>query len=121
VKEIYEQLRESHDHIIVARDLNDHPEGGSLDPLLANTDLKDAMSLPVYEGYPGTYSHANKKEKLDYLLLSPELASGVTAVDVERRGFYAPTKWPSFESINKKTKQRNQASDHHCLWANIEI
>lgn len=121
VKEIYEGLKAEHDHIVAAGDLNDYPEGGSLGALLAGTDLKDAMSLPMYEGYPGTYGHATARNKLDYLLLSPALAGGVTAVNVERRGFYAPTKWPSFENINKDTKDRYQASDHHCLWADIEL
>lgn len=121
VKVIYEGLKAMHAHIVVAGDMNDYPEGGSLGALLDGTDLKDAMSLPVYHGFPGTYEHANAREKLDYLLLSPALAGGVSAVDVERRGFYAPTKWPSFENINKDTKDRYQASDHHCLWADIEL
>ncbi|MCJ7443793.1 MAG: hypothetical protein MUO26_04565 [Methanotrichaceae archaeon] len=79
------------------------------------------MSLDAYKGYPGTYRHANANEKLDYLLLSPSLASAVVSVDVERRGFYAPTKWMSFENITEKTKDRFQASDHHCLWADIDL
>jgi hypothetical protein len=41
-------------------------------------------------------------------------------VDVERRGYYAPTKWASFDNITKETKDRNQASDHHCLWAELD-
>lgn len=121
VKEIYEGLKAEHSRIVVAGDLNDHPEGGSLGALLDGTDLKDAMSLPVYQGFPGTYNHANARDKLDYLLLSPALVGGVAAVNVERRGFYAPTKWPSFENITKETKDRYQASDHHCLWADIEL
>jgi len=121
VKEIYGDLKESHANIVVAGDLNDYPGGGSLDELLKGTDLKDAMSLPAYQGLPGTYEHANENQKLDYLLLSPALSSGVADVNVERRGFYAPKKWKSFDNINKETKDRNQASDHHCLWADIEL
>ena len=34
---------------------------------------------------------------------------------------FAPTKWESFENINKQTKDRNQASDHHCVWADVEV
>ncbi len=121
VKEIYERLKADHEHIVIAGDMNDHPNGGSLDMLLTGSDLKDAMSLPAYEGFPGTYKHANAKEKLDYLLLSPVLVQAVVGVDVNRRGFYAPTKWKSFENITKETKDRFQASDHHCLWADIEL
>jgi len=121
VREIYEGLRESQESIVVAGDLNDYPGGGSLGGLLEDSDLKDVMSMPIYKGLPGTYEHANEKQKLDYLLLSPALSSRVAEVNVERRGFYAPTKWKSFDNINKKTKDRNQASDHHCLWADIEL
>jgi len=38
-----------------------------------------------------------------------------------RHGFYAPKKWESFDNINATTKDRFQASDHHCLWADIDI
>lgn len=120
-KKIYDSLRASHDHIIVAGDLNDHPQGGSLDALLQQTDLRDAMSLSQYTGLPGTFQRATAAEKLDYLLLSPALATRVERADVERRGYYAPTKWTAFDDITKETKDRNQASDHHCLWAELDL
>jgi endonuclease/exonuclease/phosphatase family metal-dependent hydrolase len=123
VKEIYVRLRlQEYSLVIVAGDFNDYPESGALDALLKETDLRDAMALPAYQGtYPGTYQYATAKEKFDYLLLSPDLAQKVSMVDVNRKGFYAPTKWESYENINKKTKDRNQASDHHCLWADIDL
>ena len=122
VKEIYERIRQTCPRVIVAGDFNDYPGSGSLDPLLAQTDLRDAMSLEAYLGaYPGTYMHANANQKFDYLLLSPDLAQRVSTVDINRKGFYAPTKWPSYENINKETKDRNQASDHHCVWAEIDL
>ncbi len=120
VKAIYEQIRETHENVVVAGDFNDYPASGALDPLLKNTDLVDAMSLKAYKGpYPGTYEHATNKEKFDYLLLSPALQKRVTAVDVNRHGFYAPNKWQCFSNIDKNSKNRNQASDHHCLWADL--
>jgi hypothetical protein len=79
------------------------------------------MSLPVYQGLPGTYEQARADQKIDYLLCSPKLAAGVKKVDVERRGFYAPTKSTSFPGIDKTTKDRSQASDHHCVWADVEV
>ena len=121
VKEIYQTLRANHDQVIVAGDLNDHPQGSSLDALLQQTDLRDAMGLPQYSGFPGTFQRATAAEKIDYLLLSPALARRVTRVDVERRGYYAPTKWASFDNITKETKDRYQASDHHCLWAELDL
>lgn len=121
-KEIYESIRADHEHVVVAGDFNDFPGSGNLDALLKNSDLTDAMALPAYSGeYPGTYQRATERDKIDYLLLSPALKDKVTKVDVERRGFYAPTKWQSFENINKETKDRFQASDHHCLWADIDL
>ena len=121
VRQIYQNLRLLQPNVIVAGDLNDYPQGGSLDPLIKQTDLRDAMSLDVYQGFPGTFRTAGEKEKIDYLLLSPQLAAAVTQVDVERRGYYAPRKWESFENINAKTKDRYQASDHHCLWADLQL
>jgi len=123
VREIYESIRGAgYANVVVAGDLNDHPASEALDPILKQTDLKDAMATSKYKGqYPGTYQHATAKEKFDYLLLSPALAAQVTAVDVDRRGFYAPQKWESFENVNAETKNRFQASDHHCVWADIDI
>jgi len=42
-------------------------------------------------------------------------------VDVFRKGFYAPKKWESFENINADNRDRYQASDHHCVWAELNI
>jgi endonuclease/exonuclease/phosphatase family metal-dependent hydrolase len=121
VRQIYEGLRQQHDLVIVAGDLNDHPRGGSLDTLLTQTDLADAMSLPAYQGLPGTYKNATASDKLDYLLLSPALRQRVRKVDVFRKGFYAPRKWESFDTLDERVKDRAQASDHHCLWADIDL
>ena len=80
------------------------------------------MALPAYHGaLPGTYSHGTATQKLDYLLLSPKLAATVSAVDVCRKGFYAPTKWESYADSNAETKDRNQASDHHCVWVDLVV
>jgi endonuclease/exonuclease/phosphatase family metal-dependent hydrolase len=122
VKEIYERIRREYNMVIVAGDLNDYPGSGALDALLKQTDLQDAMSLKTYHGdYPGTYEHANADQKLDYLLLSPDLAQSTKAVDVNRMGFYAPKKWQCYDNIDAKTKDVNQASDHHCVWADLYL
>jgi endonuclease/exonuclease/phosphatase family metal-dependent hydrolase len=122
VRGIYESLRKRFPFAVVAGDLNDYPDGGSLNALLKGTNLIDAMSLKQYQGaFPGTYAHATAKEKIDYLLLSPALRKKVQAVDVFRKGFYAPRKWESFENINSVNKDRFQASDHHCLWAEVDV
>ncbi len=122
VRTIYDSLRRRYPLALVAGDFNDYPKSRALAPLLQGTNLRDAMSLKQYRGaYPGTYQHATATEKLDYLLLSPELRRRVQAVDVCRKGYYAPTKWEAFPNITAKNKERFQASDHHCLWAEVAI
>jgi hypothetical protein len=43
-------------------------------------------------------------EKIDYLLLSPALQRKVEAVDVFRKGYYAPGKWESFNRSRTSTR-----------------
>ena len=122
VRTIYESLSKRHRYAIVAGDLNDYPESAALAPLVRQTNLRDAMALKQYRGaFPGTYQRATAKEKIDYLLLSPAVRKQVQTVDVCRKGFYAPRKWESFGNINASNKDRFQASDHHCLWADLRI
>jgi endonuclease/exonuclease/phosphatase family metal-dependent hydrolase len=120
VRELSDRLAADQPLLVVAGDLNDHPQGGSLDALL-DGPLQDAMALPAYSGLPGTYRYGNAREKLDYLLLSPELVARVRRVEVNRQGFYAPTKWKSFPNLTTQTKDRYQASDHHCLWVELDL
>jgi endonuclease/exonuclease/phosphatase family metal-dependent hydrolase len=119
---IYKGLQRKLPLAIVAGDLNDYPASGALDALLRRTDLTDAMSLKQYRGaYPGTYQRGTAKDKIDYLLLSPALRKKVERVDVFRKGYYSPTKWESFENITPENKERFQASDHHCVWAELDL
>jgi endonuclease/exonuclease/phosphatase family metal-dependent hydrolase len=120
--QIYQSLCKKFPLALIAGDLNDYPGSGALDALLKKTDLRDAMSLKQYGGaFPGTYQRATEKEKIDYLLMSPGLRRKVEAIDVFRKGFYAPRKWESFENINQENRARFQASDHHCVWADVEV
>lgn len=124
VARIVDDLRRRTPWVAVAGDLNDHPQGGSLDGLLRHPELRDAMSLPLYTGErPGTYKTAAATGKLDYLLLSTDLQPRVRQVDVNRRGYYS-TLWEPFEDIKAAPKERRellQASDHHCLWADLDL
>lgn len=106
-------------YVIVAGDLNEAPQRGNLSALLDQPQLKDAMAIPAYpekDTFPGTYLTGSKSMKLDYLLLSEPLQQQTEMVGVERRGFVS-TKWEPFDTVNKRT----QASDHHCLWADINL
>lgn len=87
----------------------------------AGTDLRDAMGLKQHQGaFPGTYQRGAALEKIDYSLLSPALRKKVEHVDVFRESFHSPREWESFENITGEDKHRFQASDHHCVWAQVE-
>jgi endonuclease/exonuclease/phosphatase family metal-dependent hydrolase len=123
IAKIVADVRKRTPWIVVAGDLNDHPGGGSLDELTQHPELTDAMALPLYQGRPGTYKTASAANKLDYLLLSKSLQSKVRAVDVNRRGYFS-TLWEPFEDIKQAQADKRgllQASDHHCLWADIAV
>jgi predicted extracellular nuclease len=82
VREIYD-LRRSQgiDLIVVAGDFNDTPDSDPLAPLLANgSDLKDISAHPLFQSdsRPRTYANGTKSNKIDYLLLSPDLFDKVT-------------------------------------------
>jgi endonuclease/exonuclease/phosphatase family metal-dependent hydrolase len=107
-------------NVIVAGDLNEPPEKGNLAALLDYTKLKDAMAMSAYpekDTFPGTFHTGSKGNKLDYLFLSKPLQQKIQAVGVERRG-YKSTKWIPFDTV---VDERSQASDHHCVWADINL
>lgn len=117
---IYDEARaRGVERVAVVGDLNDTPDSGPLAPLFA-TDLKDVSDhakWPVGES-KGTYGTGNAKgSKIDYILLSPELFSQVTAAGIERRGIYAPSLGRMWPGITKTT----QASDHAALWVELNI
>ncbi len=123
VAAIVNDLRMRTPWIIVAGDLNEHPQSGNLDALIKHPELTDAMALPIYKGRPGTYKTAGTPDKLDYLFVSQRLKGNVKKVDVNRRGYFS-TLWEPYEDIKAaKPEERSalQASDHHCLWAEITL
>lgn len=75
VREIYESLRaEGIEHVVVAGDLNDTPDSAPLRPLLGEgSDLTDISLHPGFDdgGRPGTFGNCTKRNKIDYILLSP--------------------------------------------------
>lgn len=42
----------------------------------------------------------------------------VQGVNVERRGVYAPNTFPHFPEVTSKTAQ---ASDHACVWVDLNV
>jgi endonuclease/exonuclease/phosphatase family metal-dependent hydrolase len=107
-------------YVVVAGDLNEPPAKGNLSDLLNHQELKDVMSMNQYPDkniYPGTYHSGSASTKLDYLFLSTALQNKVQNVNVERRG-YKSRKWDPFDTV---TDVRSMASDHHCVWVDINI
>ncbi len=124
VKAIYDDLRAGGSKFIaVAGDLNDSPDSDPLDPLIRETDLKDISTHPQFDngGFPGTFGSSGPKNKIDYLLLSPELMTNVRRGGIFRKGVWPgvrPQKWDKYDEMEKPV---HAASDHAAIWAEIDI
>ena len=131
--EIYNRLRaDGQDNIVVLGDLNDTPDSEPLQPLLANTDLRDVSEHDRFdtgefkgrqgtdERGIGTFGLGNDRDKIDYLLLSPALFNHrVTAAGLFRKGAWPgsrPPRWTVYPELKEKV---HVASDHHAIWVEI--
>ncbi|MGW7053652.1 endonuclease/exonuclease/phosphatase family protein [Streptomyces sp. NPDC054887] len=116
VAQLYQAALERSAHVVVAGDLNDTPGSPPL-AFLEATGLKDAMEHGSYAGPPGTHgkcTHPN--DKIDYLMLSPELFARVDEVEVERRGIF------EFGTpFDTMTGPGDQASDHAAIVAELDL
>jgi endonuclease/exonuclease/phosphatase family metal-dependent hydrolase len=133
VAEIYHRLREDgSDNIVILGDFNDTPDSEPLQPLLAETDLRDVSELELFdtgefkgrkgtnERGIGTFGLGNDRDKIDYLLLSPALFDRVTAAGLFRKGAWPgsrPPRWTVYKELKEKV---HVASDHHVIWAEID-
>jgi endonuclease/exonuclease/phosphatase family metal-dependent hydrolase len=124
VKAIYEaRVAEGERLVAVVGDLNDTPARGPLDPLLGGTDLKDAFTHPVFDdgGFPGTFGLCNASNKIDYLLLSPDLFALVQAGGVFRRGMWPGSRPRRWETYAELTRPEEAASDHAAVWVDLDL
>lgn len=126
VTEIYETLiQKGLENIIVLGDLNDTPDSDELKPLLQDTNLKDVTEHQSFNpgefDSVGTYALGNDSNKIDYLLLSPNLFDKVTTSGLFRKGAWAGTRPKRWETYSDITKKIHVASDHHVIWADINI
>jgi len=115
------RLAQGFKYLVVAGDLNDYPDAECLQPLLGVPEVTDTVAKFAGKIDPsgkrlGTYTTGTKQ--LDYLLLSEALAARAEQGGIERRGHYAPKTWKAFDTV---TNARYQASDHHCVYADIDI
>ncbi|MGW6708302.1 endonuclease/exonuclease/phosphatase family protein [Streptomyces sp. NPDC054956] len=116
VAQLYKAALARSARVVVAGDLNDTPGSPPL-AFLEATSLKDAMTHDSYEGPPGTHGKCtDPDDKIDYLMLSPELFAKVDKVEVERRGIF------EFGTpFNTVTTPGNQASDHAAVVAELDL
>lgn len=124
IKSIYDDaVARGEKHIAVVGDFNDTPTSAALAPLLGQTDLRDAFAHPAFDdgGYPGTYGSCGAANKIDYLLLSPQLFEKVEAGGVARSGMWPgvrPRRWEVFPELQKP---QNAGSDHAAVWVDIDL
>jgi endonuclease/exonuclease/phosphatase family metal-dependent hydrolase len=119
VRQIYDQrLAEGWNYIVVAGDLNDTPASDPLAPLHQGTSMKDIFTHSSFDdgGHPGTYGLCSASNKIDYLLLSPDLFTAVTAGGVFRKGMWPGVRPPKWKCYDEVTRPVEAGSDHACIW-----
>jgi endonuclease/exonuclease/phosphatase (EEP) superfamily protein YafD len=104
--------------VLLGGDLNDTPDSSTLTSLFTD-EFQDVMSHPSYPtDRPGTYKTGLANQKLDYLIMSQQLRAKLQDTGIERRGSYHPNTWDPFDTV---TKESEEASDHHLLWADFDF
>ncbi len=78
--------------------------------------LRFANSIDPTAKRLGTYETG--KQQIGYVLMSPALQQAARGAGIEQRGHYAPRSFPSFDSVKSA---RDAASDHHCVWLDLNI
>lgn len=125
VRAIYEErLNQGIEFIAVAGDLNDTPNRDPLQPLLDNgSTLVDIMVHNKFtgDGRPGTFGNGNSSQKLDYILMSPKLASKVQQGGIERRGVWGGVNGTLFPHFPEVKTAKDAASDHAALWVDLDL
>jgi endonuclease/exonuclease/phosphatase family metal-dependent hydrolase len=126
VKAIYDARRaEGWEYVAITGDLNDTPTSDPLSPLLgAGSDLKDVSTHPNYvvtDGRIGTYANCAPSQKIDYILMSPELFAKVTGGQVFRMGVWGGTNGTLFPHYPEMTEPVHAASDHAAVWVDLAL
>ena len=80
--DIYRRLGADGEELIaLVGDLNDTPDSPPLQPLLADTDLRDSTTHPKFagDGRPGTFGSGNARDKIDYCCCPRPCSTGLRA------------------------------------------
>jgi endonuclease/exonuclease/phosphatase family metal-dependent hydrolase len=130
---IYRRLRRAGaTYIAMVGDFNRGPDANGGHPSLEELfrpalGLVDAFSLAQFDAGPrlGTFQSCSLRDRLDYIFLSPELASRVTRGGVFRRGLWGrstnknpPEDWEIYDEI---TASVHAASDHAAIWVDLDF
>ncbi len=110
--------------IAVIGDFNDTPDSAPLAPLLAEgSDIRDVSAHQNFQGdgRPGTFGNGTKSDKIDYILLSPELFARVTRAGVFRKGVWGGVNGTLFEHYPDMTKAVHAASDHAAIFVDLDV
>jgi len=143
VRAIYDRLRaDGAELVAVLGDFNKGPDKDdptkhpTLEALLGeDSPLVDAYAHPKFTGLfdekdvnrerPGSFQSCSLTNRLDYILLSPELAERVSDGGVFRKGLWGnpknvnpPTRWSVYPEI---TASRHAASDHAMVWVDLDL
>lgn len=125
VREIYDGLIDGGArYVVVAGDLNDTPDSDPLSPLLRDgSSLRDISSHPdfVSDGRPGTYANGTASQKIDYILLSPDLYDLVRGGGVYRAGVWGGKHGTLFPHLPEITNENQAASDHAALYVDLDL
>lgn len=123
VATIYRQLRQQHKFIAITGDFNDTPDSDPIGPLFSQTGLKDISELAGFQdgGRPGTFKNCTASNKIDYILLSPDLFEKATAGGIFRMGVWGGTNGTLFPHFPEITREIEAASDHAAIWAELDI
>ena len=137
VRAVYDQLRATGaQYVAVLGDLNKGPDRDdptkhpTLEPLLGpESPLVDAYRLDEFDvgSRPGSFQSCSLSNRLDYILLSPELAARAQAGGVFRKGLWgnpknkrlpSPELWTIYPEI---TAAKHAASDHAAVWVQFDL
>jgi endonuclease/exonuclease/phosphatase family metal-dependent hydrolase len=124
IAEVYSGLlAEGLRNVAVVGDLNDSPDSPALAPL-SGAGLRDVSEHPAYDAgaRTGTFRGGNDRDKLDYVLLSPDLYARVTGGATFRRGVFRGARtrnaWPIYPTL---TAAVHEASDHAAIYADVDV
>lgn len=125
IKEIYDLRRKQGiKNIAIVGDLNDTPDSRPLAPLLGSgSDLKDVFEHPKFDKgtREGTFGSCAKSNKIDYILLSPNLFGKLQGGGVNRMGIWGGKNGTLFPHYPELKGPEDSASDHAAIWCDINI